>query len=251
MIDHYLEAAKKLRAARFGVAVTGAGISAESGIPTFRGTGGIWERYPADEYATIDAYYDNPDKVWAFWLELADTVGAAKPNPGHYALAELERMGCLKAVITQNVDNLHEAAGNSRVLEYHGNARWLVCPRCRHRDPFDPSQHASAPPYCFCGTPMKPDVVMFGEPIPSQVVVESQHLAESCDVLLIVGTSAQVYPAAYLPVTAKQHGAYIIEANMETTDFTTSLTDAFLDGPAGETLPRLVQRIKELDGQPS
>ena len=163
MIDHFHEAANALKKASCAVAVTGAGMSAESGIPTFRGTGGIWEKYPPAEYATIEAYNENPDKVWKFWIDLAEQLKDSRPNPGHYALAELERMGILKAVVTQNVDNLHQDAGTKNVIEYHGNAKWLICPRCRHRDPLDLSQHRDTPPYCFCGTLMKPDVVMFGE----------------------------------------------------------------------------------------
>jgi NAD-dependent deacetylase len=245
-MDVFYNAAQAIKNSPMTVAVTGAGISAESGIPTFRGTGGIWTKYPPDQYATIDAYNANPEKVWQFWLELARTCGDCKPNPGHYALAEMEEMGLLHAIITQNIDNLHEDAGSKRVIEYHGNAKWLVCPRCRHRDPLDLSQHSGSPPYCFCGTLMKPDVVMFGEMIPSNALVESARLAENARVLLVVGTSAQVYPAARLPLLAHQNGAYIIEANTEETDFTRSITHAFLRGPAGETLPKLVDTLREL-----
>ena len=245
MTDPYSQAAAALKHASFAIAVTGAGISAESGIPTFRGNDGIWQKYPPEEYATIEAYQANPEKVWTFWRELAATLGNCQPNPGHFALAELEKMGLLKAVITQNIDNLHEAAGSGNVIEYHGNARWLVCPRCRHRDPLDFSQHGNTPPYCFCGTLMKPDVVMFGEVIPSQALVESARLAGACNAMIVVGTSAQVYPAARLPVLAKHNGAFIIEANIERTDFTATITDAFLEGPAGETLPRLVELVKK------
>ncbi len=243
-MDPYRQAAEALKSASLAIAVTGAGISAESGIPTFRGADGIWEKYPPDEYATIDAYEQNPDKVWKFWCELATTLADCKPNPAHYAVAELEQLGRIQAVVTQNVDNLHEAAGSKNVIEYHGNARWLVCPRCKHRDPLDLSQHSDSPPYCFCGTLMKPDVVMFGEAIPSNALVESARLAETCQVLLVVGTSAQVYPAARLPVLARQNGAFIIEANIEETDFTAGVTHAFLKGPAGETLPKLVECVK-------
>jgi NAD-dependent deacetylase len=244
MTDPYAQAALALKHAALAVAVTGSGISAESGIPTFRGGGGVWEKYPPDEYATIDAYNENPDKVWAFWCELAESLAGCKPNPGHYALAELEQLGFLHAVITQNVDSLHQAAGTQRIIEYHGNARWLVCPRCRHRDPLDLGQHQESPPYCFCGTLMKPDVVMFGEAIPSYALVEAARLAENCNALLVVGTSAQIYPAARLPVLARENGAFIIEANTEETEFTSTITHAFLKGPAGETLPRLVAEVK-------
>jgi NAD-dependent deacetylase len=246
MNDPYYNAAQALKSGAMTIAITGAGMSAESGIPTFRGEDGIWKKYAPEEYATIDAYNANPDKVWKFWVELAQSFGGTQPNPGHRALAELEEMGLLKAVITQNIDNLHEVAGNKTVIEYHGNARWLVCPRCRHRDPLDLSQHGDSPPYCFCGTLMKPDVVMFGEMIPSQALVESARLAETATVVLVVGTSAQVYPAARLPVLAHQNGAYIIEANIEETDFTRSITHAFLQGPSGETLPKLVEYVKKV-----
>jgi NAD-dependent deacetylase len=244
-MDPFRLAAEAIKSSGMTVAVTGAGISAESGIPTFRGNDGIWTKYPPEEYATIDAYNADPGKVWKFWLELSATLGNSQPNPAHYALAELEAMGKLEAIVTQNIDNLHEVAGSRHVIEYHGNARWLVCPRCRHRDPLDLSQQTGSVPYCFCGTPMKPDVVMFGEAIPSQALVESAHLAETCNCLIVVGTSAQVYPAARLPVLARQNGAFIIEANIEETDFTASVTHAFLKGPAGETLPKLVEYIKE------
>ncbi len=244
-MDPYRLAADAIKAARSAAAVTGAGISAESGIPTFRGHGGIWEKYPPDEYATIDAYNRDPEKVWKFWCELASTLADCKPNPAHYALAELEQMGRLQAVITQNVDNLHEEAGSKNVIEYHGNAHWLVCPRCRRRDPLDLSQHGTTPPYCFCGALMKPDVVMFGEAIPSNALVMSAQIVEKCNVLIVVGTSAQVYPAARLPMLAHQNSAFIIEANIEETDFTQTVTSAFLRGPAGETLPRLLECVKQ------
>jgi len=245
MNDPYRQAAEALKHAAVSVAVTGAGISAESGIPTFRGAGGIWEKYPPEEYATIESYNRNPEKVWKFWCELAATLGDCGPNPGHFALAEMERCGRLQGIVTQNVDNLHQAAGSQHVIEYHGNARWLVCPRCRHRDPLDLSQHGASPPYCFCGSLMKPDVIMFGEVISSEVLVEAARLVESCQVLLVVGTSAQVVPAARLPVLAHHNGAFIIEANIEETDFTSTVTNAFLKGPAGETLPKLVEYLKE------
>ncbi|HNR34305.1 MAG TPA: NAD-dependent deacylase [Candidatus Hydrogenedentes bacterium] len=243
-MDPFHLAAEAIKSSGLTVAVTGAGISAESGIPTFRGDDGIWLKYPPNEYATIDAYNANPDKVWKFWLELGAKLGGSRPNPAHHALAELEAMGKLEAIITQNIDNLHQAAGSKNVIEYHGNAHWLVCPRCRHRDPLDLSQQTDSPPYCFCGTLMKPDVVMFGEAIPSQALVDSARLAETCNVLIVVGTSAQVYPAARLPVLARQSGAFIIEANIEETDFTTSVTHVFLRGPAGETLPKLIECVK-------
>ncbi len=240
------QAAAALRNAKCAVAVTGAGISAESGIPTFRGEGGIWEKYSPDEFASIDAYLRDPNKVWQFWRELADLVKGCRPNAGHVALADLERMGVLRGVITQNVDNLHQAAGSTRVIEYHGNARRLVCLACHKRQDIDTNNMGESAPHCpICTGLMKPEVVMFGEDIPRHAMFEAHALAEKCDVMIVVGTSAQVYPAAQLPFTAKSNGAFIIESNTERTEFTEAVTDAFLQGPAGETLPQLLRALAQ------
>ena len=247
MNDPYRQAAEALKHSQPAVAVTGAGISVESGIPHFRGEGGVWAKYPPEEYGTIEAWNDYPDKVWKFWMELTETLWDCQPNPAHYALAELEQMGLLQGVITQNVDNLHQAAGSKNVIEYHGNARYLVADKFGHRIPFDPELHAGdTAPRSFDGTPMKPDVIFFGETIPSEVIVGAARLAEACKAMIVVGTSAQVYPAAGMPILAHQHGAFIIEANIEHTDFTRTITHAFLHGPAGTTLPKLVETVKAL-----
>jgi NAD-dependent deacetylase len=237
-----VEAAAAIVRAKCVVAVTGAGVSAESGIPTFRGADGIWTKYPAEEYATLEAYLSDPHKVWRFWRELAETVRDCVPNPGHQALAALEQGGRLHALITQNVDNLHQAAGSKNVIEYHGNARKLVCLRCRNRRPLDPQHMGHLAPRCHhCEGLMKPAVVMFGEDIPRHAMLEADYWTQQCDVMIVVGTSAQVYPAAALPAMAKSRGALIVEANVEPTEFTWSTTDIFLEGPAGETLPRLAE----------
>ncbi len=249
MNNPYENAAHALRNARNPLAVTGAGISVESGIPAFRGEAGIWARYPIEEYAVLDAFLANPEKVWKFWYELGGMLGECKPNPGHYALAQLEKMGMCRAVVTQNIDNLHEEAGSTWVIEYHGNSRRMVCMDCGDCVPLDLSAKppGGGVPRCRCGGLMKPDVILFGEMIPPDALVESERLARTCDAMIIVGTSAQVYPAAQLPYTAKQNGAFIIEANTEKTDFTRTITDAFLEGPAGETLPELVRYIESGD----
>ncbi len=244
--DLYTEAARSIQQSACTIAVTGSGISAESGIPTFRDKGGIWEKYPPDQYATIDGYNANPKKVWAFWRELASTLGHCKPNPGHYALAELEAMGKLEAIVTQNIDNLHQDAGSRRVIEYHGNGHYLFCPDCQHREPLDAEKFSDGPPQCPCGAMLRPEVVMFGDPIPPDAMTQSAQLAQRCQVMIVVGTSAQVYPAAYLPTMAKQHGAFIIEANTDETSFTHTVTDVFLKGRAGETLPKLVETLKSI-----
>lgn len=245
MSDVYQDAAGAIKNARSVIASTGAGISVESGIDAFRGPGGIWTKYPPEEYATIDAFLANPAKVWGLWHELGKILFDVKPNPAHEALAELEAMELLSSIVTQNVDNLHQDAGSQGVVEYHGNARRLKCMECRTTTPFAPEKKEyENVPHCACGGLLKPDVVMFGETIPPDAMMEAERLAQNCDVVIIVGTSAQVYPAAQLPVTAKHNGAYIIEANIEKTDFTNTITDAFLEGPAGQTLPKLIRHIK-------
>jgi len=246
MTSVIVQAAAALRNAKCAVAVTGAGISAESGIPTFRGEGGIWEKYSPDEFASIAAYLRDPNKVWQFWRELAGLVKGCRPNAGHVALADLERMGVLRGVITQNVDNLHQAAGSTRVIEYHGNARRLVCLGCHKRKNIDTNNMGDRAPRCpICADLMKPDVVMFGEDIPRHAMFEAHALAEKCDVMIVVGTSAQVYPAAELPFIAKSNGAFIIESNTERTEFSEVVTDAYLEGPAGETLPQLLRALAQ------
>ncbi len=250
MSDPFEDAAQALRQSRAAVAVTGAGASEESGIPTFRGNEGLWTKYPPEEYATIDAYLEDPAKIWAFWRELLAEFWQCKPNPGHFALAELEKRGLLKGVVTQNIDGLHQAAGSKAVVEYHGNAGAVRCLDCQAVKPIDPANMAQLPPQCpVCRGLMKPDVVLFGEMIPAEAMLRAEALVQTCDLLIIVGTSAQVFPAAALPFAAKQHGAYIIECNTERTDFTDTVTDAFLEGLAGETLPRLIQDLRVLGFQ--
>lgn len=229
------------------VAVTGAGISVESGIPDFRSPGGLWSRYSPEEYASIDAFMDNPDKVWELFYAIGETIIKAKPNPAHFALARLEELGHLVAVVTQNIDNLHYEAGSKTVIEYHGNAQTLYCPACHRRRPMSLSHRNHGAPRCECGGVMKPDVVLFGEVIPSQALFTGETLAKSCEVMLVIGTSAQVYPAASLPYTAKQWGAVIIEFNTNRTSFTESVTDIFIEGPVGETLPRVLEKVEEID----
>ncbi len=243
MTNDYPRAAEAIRDAGTVVASTGAGISTESGIPDFRSAGGIWDTYPPEEYASIQAFTADPAKVWGMWRELGQQFDGCKPNPGHNALAQLEAAGHLAAVITQNVDNLHQEAGSRRVIEYHGNSRHVRCMTCGHTQPINPEIYASGTPFCVCGGVFKPDVVMFGEMIPQKAMLQAEAFARSADTVIIVGTSAQVYPAAELPYTAKKRGAFIIEVNLEETDFTRDITDVFLQGKAGETLPHLAEAV--------
>lgn len=249
-MSNFDAAVEAIQSARTIVASTGAGISTESGIPDFRSAGGIWDRYPVEEYATIEAFIADPAKIWKFWRAISSELGAYKPNPGHFALAELEEYGKLSAVITQNVDNLHQSAGSRRVVEYHGNNRRLRCLTCGTPGDLVLAEGTGVP-FCYCGGIFKPDVVLFGELIPQQALLRAEAYARTAEVVIIVGTSAQVYPAAQLPFTAKENGAFIIECNLEATDFTHSITDVFLQGKAGTTLPMLAEAVLGPSGEPS
>ncbi len=247
MEELFIQAAQVLAQRGNAIAVTGAGVSVDSGIPDFRSASGIWSRYDPQEYATLDAFEADPDRVWEMWYDLGESLSGAKPNAGHYALAELERLGLLRTIITQNIDNLHTEAGSVSVVEYHGNGHWVRCPACADVHPFSLDQRMGGAPRCACGSAMKPDVVLFGEIIPPSALARANAAAMSCDTVIIVGTSATVYPAAQIPFTAKEHGACIIECNIERTEFTDSITDFFLQGPAAQTLPELVRRIGEVE----
>jgi NAD-dependent deacetylase len=226
------------------VALTGAGISVESGIPDFRSPGGLWSRFDPLEYATIQAFRRNPAKVWQLIMAMDRMITAARPNPAHCALAALEARGKLLGVITQNVDNLHQAGGSKKVVEYHGNALRFVCDTCRGQHPRETLDFEHPPLYCHCGGLIRPDVVFFGEPIPPAAQDEADDLARTCDLLLIIGTSGEVSPANFLPHTAKDHGAIIVENNLEPTRLTHSVTDYFLPGPAGILWPEVIQNLE-------
>ncbi len=247
-----LEQAAALLAERGqAVALTGAGISVESGIPDFRSAGGLWTRYPPQEYATIDAFRRDPARVWRMLAEMEEVLDAAVPNPAHRALAALEANGILAGVITQNIDGLHRAAGSRRVVEFHGSHRSLTCLACGRRYRREDARRRGAPPPCACRALLKPDVVFFGEEIPAGAVEESRRLAEGCGVMLVVGTSAEVAPASRMPWTARRHGAGVVEVNVEPTHLTGSVTDVFLQGSAGEVLPALVDAVLRRVGSPS
>ncbi len=240
------ELAELLKNSNFAVALTGAGISVESGIPSFRGAHGLWTRYNPMEYAHIESFLTNPAKVWKLLRELEDIIAKARPNPAHLALAALEKMGRLQGIITQNVDNLHQEAGSRHVIEFHGNARRFVCLRCGRS--FDPKtlDFSQLPLYCPCEGLIKPDIVFFGEEIPVAANQAAFELAEACDLMLVIGTSAAVMPANYLPYTAKNHGAKIIEINPETTELTRRLTDFYFDDSASQVLSEAVALLSEV-----
>jgi len=249
MLSH---AAKILARSRFAIAFTGAGISAESGVPTFRGSDGLWRKYRPEELATPEAFKRNPALVWEFYRWRMRKILEARPNPAHYALAELEEMGILKAVITQNVDDLHREAGTKNIIELHGNIFRVRCTSCPYRENLKASGrvrefvNSEDVPRCpRCGSPLRPDVVWFGEALPRDALERAFRLAEKADVVIVVGTSGLVYPAAYVPYIVKEHGGRVIEVNVERSGIT-PIADVFLRGKAGEILPKLVELVRGL-----
>ena len=236
-------AAELLRNSRQTVALTGAGISAESGIPTFRGEGGLWTKYDPVKVSSIETFLSNPTAYWEVARERGSVALAAKPNRGHLALAAMEEAGRLVAVLTQNTDGLHQVAGSRRVIELHGSGRTVECLDCGWREPRADVQarlDREMPPVCTnCGhTRLKPTVVFFGESMPVAAVQESFVLAKESDVILVVGSSLVVYPAAEIPLEAIRSGAAMIVVNAEPTPFD-KLAAVVIHGRAGEVLPEI------------
>ena len=222
-------------------ALTGAGISAESGVPTFRGFAGLWKQFRPEDLATPEAFAKHPELVWEWYDWRRSLIAKAQPNPGHRALAGLERRAPKFTLITQNVDRLHQRAGSQSVIELHGSIWQLRCTTC-HREWSDetvPLPHL--PPVCCCGGLARPAVVWFGESLPREAWSTAERAATTCDVFLLIGTSAVVYPAAGLAPLARSSGARLIEINTETTTLSTAAHIA-LTGPAGEILPALVSQ---------
>lgn len=248
-MDDLHKAAGLLASTTRAIALTGAGISVDSGIPDYRGKSGLWKKYDPMVVAHIETFRKNPHLYWEMRREVMQAFDAAKPNAGHIALAELEKMGVLRCVITQNVDNLHQEAGSKNVVEFHGNSKNLICIWCGRkyaRDEVDPEIY---PPICECGKILKPTTVFFGEPIPVEASIKAQEEAQNCDVLLVIGTSAVVAPASYIPATAKRFGAKIVEINIERTVLTDEITDIFLQGSSSVILPELIRAVAKLRHQ--
>ena len=236
------EAAAIISDASRVVAFTGAGMSAESGIPPFRGEGGIWNQYDPDSLE-LDFYMTHTDESWKVIKEVFYDFfnnKAIKPNQGHLVLAKWEKKGFLKSVITQNIDDLHRISGNTVIREFHGNSARFVCTKCGHKTESSEIIFGEKAPRCQqCSGLMKPDFIFFGEGIPSEAYQNSVDDALSCDVFIIIGTSGQVSPANTIPVIAKRHGAKIIEINMEPSTYTNYITDIFIQGKSGEILPQI------------
>ena len=241
--DNVGQAALKISSSFYPIALTGAGISVESGIPDFRGKDGLWSKYDPLEYAHIEGFLRDPDKIWNMLAELISIVRQAEPNPAHYALATLEKKEKLRCVVTQNIDGLHQRAGSKNVFEFHGSNDWLLCIRCLKKFPTASVSLETIPPRCECGQALKPDVVFFGEMIPQRALKGAFEAASVCDLLLVIGTSAEVVPASQLAYVAKSNGATIIEINPEESNLTNRITDIHIPGKAGEILPLIIDRI--------
>jgi len=233
--------------AKHVVALTGAGISVESGIPPFRGKGGLWEKFDPMEVAHINSFMNNPEKVWRLLIsEMKEVLVKAKPNPAHLALARLEELCILKTVITQNIDGLHQMAGNRDVVEFHGNFAWLQCLDCGSREQTIDVDITQMPPKCDCGGIYRPECVFFGEMIPPKDLDRSQIAASTCDLMLVVGCSAVVQPAAFMPVIAKQSGATVIEINPEPTPLTGATSTHLVQGKAGKIMKKIILQVERI-----
>jgi NAD-dependent deacetylase len=246
------QAADILYSARLAIALTGAGVSTPSGIPDFRSPGGLWTRFDPWESASAEAIRSNPEGVWRFLLDAVRMMSAAQPNAAHTALADMEAAGRLRAVITQNIDGLHQRAGSQYVIEFHGSMDRFYCNECGREEDAAAARRLGPddiPWFCSsCGGLIRPEVVFFGEPIPRQAMVESFDLAEEADAVLVVGTTGEVAPANSIPQRIKARGGWVIDATLGPTHFD-SICDVKLDAPAERSLPLLARLVSEAKGR--
>jgi len=233
--------AQKLKGSKKIVFVTGAGISQESGIPTFRGKDGYWRRYDPMKLASIDAFYDDPKLVWEWYEDRRKNILSVKPNEGHFAISQMEEFKDI-VVLTQNIDGLHQRSGSTNVLELHGSIIRIKCTVCDFIDNIT-ENFESLPPKCKCGSMLRPDVVWFGEPLPQNIWQSAIKEASVCDVMVIVGTSLVVSPANTLHVYAKQNGAILIEVNPEKTVMSNDM-DLSIQATSAEVLPKILSIFK-------
>jgi NAD-dependent deacetylase len=234
------------------VVFTGAGISTESGIPDFRSPGGLWERFDPDDF-TFQKFVSSPNSRRKQWQMFRGRflTGEVKPNPAHYAIAELDKLGKLDCVITQNVDCLHQKAGvpEEKVFELHGNMQWVICLNCGQRYPFEQiktrlDQGEEIPDCEACHGILKPDVVLFGESLPEEVVREATFRSYKCDLFIVIGSTLIVYPAAYMPIYATNAGAKLVIINLSTTPMDRQAT-VLIRAKAGEVMPKIIKQVKE------
>jgi NAD-dependent deacetylase len=237
-----------LRTTQSVCVLTGAGISAESGVPTFRGADGLWRKFRPGELANFDAFIRNPQLVWEWYNYRRELIETVMPNEGHLALSRMENAVSDFTLVTQNVDDLHRRAGSKNILELHGNIMQSSCVDCGAKEDHPDFSGENRVPHCkACGGLVRPDVVWFGEMLPQDVFEEAERAAQRCGLFISVGTSAIVYPAASLPMKAKQAGAYTVEVNVERTE-QSGLFDETLLGKAGEVLPAIVDIVQLIKG---
>jgi NAD-dependent deacetylase len=244
-MDHHAvkKAAGLLRQSSKTVALTGAGVSTESGIPDFRGKNGLWSRYDPIEYGTISAFHNNPAKIWHMLAELLDVIDA-NPNAGHIGLARLEEMGLLAGIITQNIDSLHHKSGSKNIVEFHGSFETFSCPDCSKNNLLQYVRESELPPQCeSCGELLKPDIIFFDEMIPESVLQETEELLAGTELLLVAGTSCQIQPAALIPHQVKSSGGKIIEINLEPSLH--GLADISLIGSFVNVMKALVSELEQ------
>jgi NAD-dependent deacetylase len=248
------QAANAIAGSRYVVALVGAGLSAESGIPTFRGPDGLWTKHGEPDLRDYERFAEDPKTWWEMRIErqgqfgeFVDALNAAVPNAGHLALSDMETGGWLQHIITQNIDNLHRVAGNQNLTEIHGNRTLLRCILCNQRWPLDEFPIDELPPHCPepCGGIVKGDTVMFGEPIPRDALDSCIEQTRRCDTMLLIGTSAVVYPVAGFPIDVKRSGGTLIEINPNETPLT-DMAEIVVRGPSGESLPLIVDALKAL-----
>ncbi len=244
MNEKIRQAAQVLKKSRFTTAFTGAGISVESGIPPFRGNGGLWEKYDP-KVLDLQYFLHQPAESWVVIKEIFyDFFGKAKPNKAHLALARMEKEGMLGRIITQNIDNLHQEAGSTLVSEFHGNSKKLKCLHCHREYRAGQISLDHFPPTCLeCGGILKPGFIFFGEAIPQLPLTEAYDAASLSDVFLIIGTTGEVMPANQIPVMAKECGATIIEVNLQPSNYTHKITDIFLQGKASEIMQKIEAQL--------
>ena len=247
MMDAIEQIARLWPASGKAIVLTGAGISVASGIPDFRSPGGLWSKYDPMQVATVDALHNNPMAVWKFLMDAVQLMSRAEPNPAHTALAELERAGLLEAVVTQNIDGLHQRAGSMNVVEFHGTMTKYHCNDCGLPHDAEAAKAvtlATAPWRCKCGGVVRPDIVFFGEAIPLDALQKSGQLASGAELTLIVGTSCEVTPASSLPGLTKQYGGKVVEINLEQSRMA-HLCDVSVQAKAEEALPVLKRIVLE------
>jgi len=246
------QAATAYKSSRCALALTGAGISVNSGIADFRSPDGLWSKFSPEEYATLPVFERNPEKAWTLFREMGREIVGKEPNKGHKVLARLEQQKSLRGIITQNVDNLHQAAGSQKVLEIHGDHQHLQCLSCGNTIPVEKAHFETTDiPQCpICSYTFKPNVVLFGEAVRHLESIE--HLILQCDLLMVIGTSAQVYPAATLPGMVKQQGGLIYEFNLQpalnSSPYSSAAkgADYYFEGDLSQTLPAFEKAVSRV-----